>query len=478
MNLPTVIGPPETTDTEDVGGQGHEADHEADHRSNARGKPDPRGDEGEDQIGQHAADAADHDRTAEALFCTGRLRLLVGIGERHPSHGSVTSCLLGGPAATVSPVNRSDNASHPVPGAAASDPDGSPIDLLALTADLVDHPSVSFEETAFVDWLEQWFTALGHLQVTRVGDNLVARTNLGRPQRLILAGHSDTVPVNGNGVARVENDVLWGVGSADMKGGLAVMLELARSVSEPAVDVSYVIYAREEVAREHSGLTELVRLRPDLVAGDCAILGEPTSGDVEAGCQGAMRLELTLAGARAHTARPWMGRNAVHRLAPILTLLDQYQERSPLLDNCQYRESLQAVGVTAGIAGNVVPDAAQLRIHFRYAPDRSAVEAEAHIRDLLAPHLDAGDELAVVDSAPACAPSLTHPLLQRLVADNKLGVRAKLGWTDVAQFAELGIPATNFGPGDPTVAHSADERLDRADLQRCHGALAGLITRP
>ena len=350
------------------------------------------------------------------------------------------------------------------------------VDLLARTADLVARPSVSGSEGPFVDWLEGELRALAHLEVTRVGDNLVATTSLGRDQRLILAGHTDTVPVNGNAEARIDGDTLWGLGSADMKGGLAVFLQLAREVTEPVVDLTYVFYAREEVAQADSGLLELIEVRPDLVVGDCAILGEPTSAGIEAGCQGAIRLEVTLAGARAHTARPWMGRNAVHRLAPVLTALADYEARRPIIDGCEYREAVQAVGVEGGVAGNVVPDEAMVRIHHRYAPDRTAHEAEAFIRSLLAPHLDDGDRIEVVDASAACPPSLTHPLLTRLVSDAKLDVRAKLGWTDVARFAEIGIPATNFGPGDATVAHTAEEHLDRASLEHCYQALLALLT--
>ena len=349
-------------------------------------------------------------------------------------------------------------------------------DLLSLTADLVAMPSVSFEEAPFVDWLEGELRILDHLEVTRVGDNLVARTNLGRPQRLILAGHTDTVPVNGNAVPKLDGDTLWGLGSADMKGGLAVFLELARTVPNPTVDLTYVFYAREEVAQEHSGLHELRAEVPELLKADCAVLGEPTSAAIEAGCQGAIRMQLTLAGARAHTARPWMGRNAVHRLAPILTRLADYEARTPTIDGCTYREAIQAVSVEGGVAGNVVPDAAVLRIHHRYAPDRTPAEAEAWVRELLAPDVEDGDELIVVDSSPPCAPSLTHPLLARLVSENDLEVRAKLGWTDVARFHELGIPATNFGPGDPTVAHAPDEFLDRASIEAVHASLHKLIT--
>jgi succinyl-diaminopimelate desuccinylase len=348
-------------------------------------------------------------------------------------------------------------------------------DLLAQTAALVGMPSVSFEEAPFVDWIESELSDLAHLEVTRVGDNLVARTDLGRSQRLILAGHTDTVPVNGNAEPRIEGDNLWGVGSADMKGGLAVFLDVARTVPNPSVDLTFVFYAREEVAQEHNGLNELRDKRPDLLEGDCAILGEPTGGAIEAGCQGAMRFQLTLAGARAHTARPWMGRNAVHRLAPILAKLEAYEARTPTIDGCTYREAIQAVSVEGGVAGNVVPDQAVLRIHHRYAPDRTPAEAEAWVRELLSTDIDDGDELVVVDQSPPCAPSLKHPLLSKLVEDNGLEVRAKLGWTDVARFDQLGIPATNLGPGDPTVAHTAGEFLDRASLESVHQAVHKLV---
>ena len=362
--------------------------------------------------------------------------------------------------------------------APTDDPTGAaaPGDLLARTADLVAIASPSWQEAALVALLEAELVALPWLEVTRVGDNLVARTTLGRSQRLILAGHTDTVPADGNEEARIEGDRLYGVGSTDMKGGLAVMLELARSVPEPAVDVTYVFYAREEVAAVESGLLELFAERPDLLVGDAALIGEPTSGAVEAGCQGTLRLHVVLHGARAHTARPWMGRNAIHRLGAVLATLDAYEGRRPVLDGCEYREALQAVHVTGGVAGNVVPDRAELTINHRFAPDRSPAEAEAHVREVLAPHLDEGDDVTLGDVAGGAPPGLGHPLLGALVERNGLEVRAKLGWTDVARFAEHGIPAANFGPGDATLAHTADEHLDRAPLVVVHRALLDLIT--
>ena len=353
-------------------------------------------------------------------------------------------------------------------------------DLLTLTSELVDIPSVSFDEAALVAHLEAGLRAVPGLAVDRIGDNLVARTELGRPHRLVLAGHTDTVPgtEGGDGQrARIDGDILWGLGSADMKGGLAVMLELARSVAEPAVDVTWVFYAREEVAREHSGLLELFGEVPDLLAGDVAILGEPTAGALEAGCQGTMRFEVRLRGVRAHTARPWMGRNAIHRAGALLLALDAYVHREPEVDGCCFREALQAVHVECGVSGNVVPDELVLQVNHRYAPDRSGAEAEAHVRDVLAPFLDDGDTVEVVDHGRAALPGLGHPLLATLVERSGLDVRAKLGWTDVAFFSEHGVPAVNFGPGDPTVAHMADEHLERSTLEASFSALRGLLER-
>ena len=291
-------------------------------------------------------------------------------------------------------------------------------DLLAFAAQLVNLPSVSHEEGPFVDWLDAELRAVPWLAVDRVGANLVARTTLGRSVRVVLAGHTDTVPVNGNGQARVDGDTLWGLGSADMKSGLAVMVELARTVSTPAVDVTYVFYAGEEVAAVHNGLGHLFRDRPDLVAGDVALLGEPTGAAIEAGCQGTLRIDVTLAGARAHTARPWMGRNAIHRLGDLLRLVAAAEPRQPVIDGCTYREALQAVRVEGGIAGNVVPDRATVTLNHRFAPDRSVEEATASVRALLAPVLEDDDTFELVDHADGARPSLDHPVLAALIERN------------------------------------------------------------
>ncbi len=352
-------------------------------------------------------------------------------------------------------------------------PDGN---LFGLTAALVNVASVSHHERGLVDLLESDLRSRAHLAVDRIGDNLVARTQLGRDRRLVLAGHTDTVPPNRNAGARIEGDRMYGLGTSDMKGGIAIMLDLARNVTEPLVDVTYVFYACEEVAVAHSGLREIDAAHPELLQGDVALLGEPTLGAIEAGCQGSMRFEVTLGGARAHTARPWMGRNAVHRLGGVLEIVDNFEGRRPVVEGCEYRESLQAVFVEGGVAGNVVPDRAMLRVNYRFAPDRDPKTAEAFVRELMAAALTESDTIEVVDCSPPARPGLDDPLLRTLIDRNGLDVRAKLGWTDVAFFAERGVPASNFGPGDATIAHTEDEYIERDSLQSTHAALVDLLT--
>jgi len=344
-------------------------------------------------------------------------------------------------------------------------------DLLAFTAELVDIPSVSHHERAIADHIERVLRAVAWLEVDRLGENVVARTALGRSQRLVLAGHIDTVPVNGNDRARIDGDVLHGLGSCDMKSGVAVLAELARTVSAPAVDVTYVFYECEEVEARFNGINRLFADRPDLVSGDAAILAEPTGARVEAGCQGTMRIEVTVRGERAHTARAWLGRNAIHRLGEVLSRVSAYEPRRVTVDGCEFREGLQAVRVEGGVAGNVVPDRAVVWLNHRFAPDRTAEEAMAHVRAVVGEV----DGFELVDVAPPAAPALGHPLLAALVTRTGQAPRAKLGWTDVARFAAHGVPATNFGPGDPNLAHTAGEHVTRADLEAVHTALGELL---
>ena len=345
-------------------------------------------------------------------------------------------------------------------------------DLLARTAALVDIPSVSHNEKELADIVEAELRAVPWLTVDRVAYTVVARTSLGRAQRIVLAGHTDTVPANGNERARIDGDVLWGLGSADMKSGVAVLLDLAGTIDAPAVDVTYIFYECEEVASEHSGLLKLETERPDLLVADAAVLAEPTGARIEAGCQGTLRVAVTMRGERAHTARPWMGRNAIHRLGPVLDRVAAYEERRPVLNDCEFREALQAVKVDGGVAGNVVPDRATVTLNHRFAPDRSVDEAAAHVREVVGDV----DDFEVLDAALPAPPSLDHPLLGALVQRVDAPPQAKLGWTDASFFANRGVPATNFGPGDPNVAHCADERVERSEIERVHAALAALLT--
>jgi succinyl-diaminopimelate desuccinylase len=344
-------------------------------------------------------------------------------------------------------------------------------DLIALTAELVDIPSVSHDELAITDHLEAQLAVAPWLEVTRVGENLVARTHLGRAQRLLIGGHTDTVPPNDNQRARIDGHVLWGLGSCDMKSGLAVMLELALTVPEPAIDMTYVFYECEEIDSKYNGVERLFRERPDLVAADAAILAEPTGAMVEAGCQGTMRVVVTQTGVRAHSARPWLGINAIHRLGPVLAAVAAHEGRKVEIDGCLFLEALSAVGIEGGVAGNVVPDRATVVLNHRFAPDRTPEEAEAALRELVGDV----DGFEVVDFAVAAPPGLGHPLLKSLVVASGGPPRAKLGWTDVARFAARGVPATNFGPGDPNVAHAAEERVTRADLEKVASVLKSLL---
>ncbi|MDA8311668.1 MAG: succinyl-diaminopimelate desuccinylase [Actinomycetota bacterium] len=350
-------------------------------------------------------------------------------------------------------------------------------DLLASTAQLVAIPSVSRHESGLADHVARELARHPWLEVTRVGDNVVARTAAGRERRLVVAGHLDTVPSAGDDGPRVEDDAVWGLGACDMKGGVAVILDLAATCAEPAVDVTWCLYAREEVGREENGLLELWRERPDLLVADAAVVCEPTDSHVEAGCQGSVRAEFHLGGIRAHVARPFTGRNAIHRLAPLLERVASWRGRTVEIDGCEYAEQLQAVSVSGGVAGNVVPDHAVLTVNHRFAPDHDASAARRLLLDLTDGLFDEalGDHLAFVDWADGAPPALGHPLLAALVERSGHRPRAKLGWTDVATMWAHGIPATNFGPGDPQLAHHPDEHVTRASLERSREVLGGLI---
>jgi succinyl-diaminopimelate desuccinylase len=339
-----------------------------------------------------------------------------------------------------------------------------------LTRSLVDIESVSGDEKPIADAVEAALRAVPGLELLRDGDAIVARTRLGRGRRVVIAGHLDTVPVNGNLpsliVSGADGDVLWGRGSVDMKGGCAVMLALAASVLDPVVDVTWVFYDHEEVASSLNGLGRLARNRPELLAADFAILGEPTGGEVEGGCNGTLRADIRTRGTRAHSARAWMGENAIHALAPVLATLAAYQPESLEVDGLVYREGLNAVGISGGVAGNVIPDEGVVSVNYRFAPSRDAAEAEAVVRGLFP-----GFQVEITDIAEGARPGLDDPLAQAFVAAVGGEARPKYGWTDVARFAALGIPAVNYGPGDPSLAHADDERVPVEQIERVEAGL-------
>jgi succinyl-diaminopimelate desuccinylase len=344
-----------------------------------------------------------------------------------------------------------------------------------LTATLVDIPSVSEEEGELAAAVEVALRTLDHLEVTRSGNTVLARTSLRRPVRVVLAGHLDTVPVNDNLPVRRVGDELHGLGTVDMKGGDAVMLHIAATLTDPRHDLTFVFYDCEEISADRNGLGRIERDLSEWLTGDLAIVCEPSNGVVEAGCQGTMRVELATTGRRAHTARAWMGVNAIHALEPALRVLAGYQAREVDIDGCRYREGLQAVRVGGGVSGNVVPDEAVLTVNFRFAPDRSVADAEAHLREVFG-GAEAGYELTVTDHAAGALPGLTAPAAAELVTAAGGEPVAKLGWTDVARFAALGMPAVNFGPGDPTLAHTQEEHVPIAQIHHCAEVLTRYLT--
>jgi succinyl-diaminopimelate desuccinylase len=334
---------------------------------------------------------------------------------------------------------------------------------LEETFELVRIDSTSHNEAVLARLVEARLRENPLLEVERIGDNVVARTTGHHATRLLVAGHLDTVPGDVS-LARIDGDTLHGVGSCDMKGSLAVMLELASQTSPRSVEVTWVFYSREEIARNESGLLEIAELRPDLLKVDAAILAEPTSGAVEAGCQGTLRIGITMRGRRAHSARPFTGVNAIHRLAALVDHVAKYEPRTVEIDGVSFTEQLQTVAIEGGVAANVVPDIARCTLNHRVAPDRSQAEAVAWLVTYLDGFIESHDIVEVLDWAPSAAPELSNPRLASLVAFTNAAPRGKLGWTDVATFAQLGIAATNFGAGDPLLAHRSDERITRYEL--------------
>lgn len=344
-------------------------------------------------------------------------------------------------------------------------------DPVELTAALVDVASVSGNEGQLADLVEQALQALPGLEVDRDGDAVVARTQLGRGRRVLLAGHLDTVPTAGNVPSRREGELLYGCGTSDMKSGDAVLLHLAATLTAPAYDVTFVLYDNEEVEASRNGLKRLVDSRRGWLDADLAILMEPTDGRVEAGCQGTLRVEVAIPGRRAHSARSWLGENAIHAAAPLLTTLVRYEPREVEIDGCVYREGLSAVAIAGGVAGNVIPDLCTVTVNFRFAPDRTETAALDHVRAVLEGH-----HVVCTDSSPGALPGLGAPAAQHFVQAVGQAPQAKYGWTDVARFAALGIPALNYGPGDPNLAHQRDEHVDVGKITEATALLRAYLS--
>jgi succinyl-diaminopimelate desuccinylase len=344
---------------------------------------------------------------------------------------------------------------------------GDPVELLTT---LIDIESVSGNEVRITDAVEAALRAYEHLEVIRDGNVVVARTHLGRSERVVIAGHLDTVPIAGNVPHWTVGDgvglEIWGRGACDMKGGVAVQLVCAAALSAPRRDVTWIFYDNEEVAAELNGLGRIGRERPELLAGGFAVLCEPTNAQIEGGCQGTMRLVCELTGVAAHSARAWMGHNAIHDADALLQRLAEHVPAQVDVDGLTYREGLNAVAITGGIAGNVIPDRCRIEINYRFAPDKSAEEAAAYVCGVLP-----GFELEVTDVAIGARPGLDQPAAAEFVAALGAQASAKFGWTDVARFAEMGIPAVNFGPGNPSKAHADDEFCPAAEVYRCRDAL-------
>ena len=349
-------------------------------------------------------------------------------------------------------------------------------DVVDLTRAVCDIESVSGEETALADAIEAALRELPHLEVRRDGDAVMARTSLGRPERVVVAGHIDTVPlgrrpdgspnlptwVTGEG----SQTVVHGRGTADMKSGVAVQLRVAAAVREPVRDVTWVFYDNEEVEAERNGLGRLARNAPDWLAADFAILCEPSGATIEGGCNGTMRVEVRVPGVAAHSARAWTGVNAVHAAADVLDRLVSWAPQEVDVDGLVYRECLNAVGIRGGIAGNVIPDECVVTVNYRFAPSRSVREAEAYLRELFD-----GYEVRLTDASPGARPGLDHPAAAAFVAVIGREAQPKYGWTDVARFSEMGVPAVNYGPGDPSLAHTDGEHCPAAAIRECEKVL-------
>ncbi len=357
-------------------------------------------------------------------------------------------------------------------------------DPAELTGRLCAIESVSGNETVLADAvvavLERISAGPGpDLEILRDGDTVIARTNLGLAERIVVAGHLDTVPVEDNlppvrthmsGDEYPDDEVIWGRGACDMKAGVAMQLSTAAALTSPNRDVTWVFYDHEEVDASLNGLGRVSRNHPVWLAGDFAILGEPSNASVEGGCNGTIRVDVTTTGVRAHSARAFMGVNAIHAAAEILTRLAEFETGTVTVDGLDYRESLSAVNIRGGVAGNVVPDECVVSVNYRFAPSKSAAEAESFLRELFT-----GFDAVVTDAAEGARPGLDRAIAQDFIDTLGLSPAPKLGWTDVSRFSALGVPAVNFGPGNPLYAHKSDEHVRVTEVEQATATLRSYL---
>lgn len=339
-------------------------------------------------------------------------------------------------------------------------------ELSQITLDLVNVASVSQDEKVIADLVQDSLSQASHLKLTRIGNSVIAQTNFGNKKRVVIAGHLDTVPANNNFPGKKTDTEIVGLGSVDMKSGIAVALKLALEVTESNFDITYLFYESEEIETKFNGLEIISQKAKELLACDFAILMEPTDGILEVGCQGTLRFEVSVAGKRSHSARWWNGQNAIHGLTDLLAILNNYQSREPIIDGHKFREGLQAVKINAGVAGNVVPDLANITVNHRFAPDTSVELAVENMQKLFKDF-----NFKLIDSASSAPTGLDQVLIKEFVAIINKDIAPKFGWTDVARFAASGIPAINFGPGNPNLAHHPDEKVSIKQIEDVYLAM-------
>jgi succinyl-diaminopimelate desuccinylase len=335
-------------------------------------------------------------------------------------------------------------------------------------------PSPTGEERALCDAVEKRLA--GRVPIERVGDSLVCavRRETGGP-RVALAGHLDVVRTEHDGAPRVEGDKLYGPGAADMKSGLAAMLELVESgfTAQTAVDLTLVFYAREEGPFADNELGPVLERIPELGKVDLAVCLEPSDNKLQLGATGSIHAEVTFVGRTSHSARPWQGENAIHKAGPFLTDLTGRAPRESIIDGFSYRTVTSVTLAEGGRGRNIIPDRFKLNVNHRFAPDTSLDQAKRDVEELVAGRA----EVRFTDLSPAAPPFAEHPLVRALRESGIVGVEPKQAWTDVARFAALGVPAVNFGPGEQGQAHQKNEWTSLAKLEAGYAILTRFLTR-